>query len=99
MSNGGGLKKRLCNPPAEEVARTGDPELLGLFIGAGRGVEVLDDEKLKSWYVAAVTEVETKYLVERKRLASECVTQMRKLEYELLEAASAAHQADKKIEQ
>ena len=79
------MKKRLCNPPVEEVARTGDAELLGLFIGAGRGVESLDDDKVKSWYVGAVTDVEAYYLTARKELAAECVTKMRVLEYELLE--------------
>lgn len=85
MSNGSGLKKRLCNPPVEEVARTGDAELLGLFIGAGRAVEVLDDGEIKDWYVGAVTVVEAEYLTERKNLAADCVGRMRKLEYELLE--------------
>jgi len=96
MSNGGGgLKKRLCNPPVEEVARTGDAELLGLFIGAGRGVEGIEDGEIKDWYVGAVTEVEAAYLMARKALAADNVTKMRKLEYELLEKYEAAHASGK----
>ncbi len=84
----GGLKKKLCNPPAEEVARAGDPEVLGLFIGAGRGVELLDGnpkfEAIVHAYVVAVSEVEYYYLTERKALAEECRAKMRVLEAKLL---------------
>lgn len=32
------LKKRICNPPAVRVAECGDPEVCGLFEGAGDGL-------------------------------------------------------------
>lgn len=33
-----GLKKLICNPPAVKVASEGDPEVRGLFEGAGAGL-------------------------------------------------------------
>lgn len=37
------MKKRLCNPPGERVAESGDPEVLGMFQGAGEGVHYLEE--------------------------------------------------------
>jgi pheromone shutdown protein TraB len=36
------MKKRLCNPPAELVAGVGDPEVTGMFQGAGDGATHLE---------------------------------------------------------
>jgi hypothetical protein len=78
------LKKRLCNPPAEQVAASGDPELQGMFIGAGRAVEMLDDPAQKRWFVEAVTKCEATYLEKRRSLAQACAAEMHAAFYRLL---------------
>lgn len=73
------LKKRLCNPPAEEMAGCGDPEVRGMFIGAGRGAEHIADAEVRASFERDVVAVETAYIAERKRLASLTVTKMQKI--------------------
>lgn len=87
------LKKKLCNPPVEEVARVGDAELLGLFIGAGRAVDSgsIKDKETLWWYVNEVTKCEAAYLAGRKALAAEHTKTMRYLESELLEKAGEGY--------
>lgn len=65
------LKKRLCNPPAEAVAAVGDAEVLGLFRGAGEVCAELLDGASKNTYLAAVVDIEAKYMAARAQLAAE----------------------------
>lgn len=74
--NGGSLKKRLCNPPAELVAGCGDPEVQGMFIGAGQGVELVEDETKRHDFVDKVTKIEASYVKARKDLAARVVSEM-----------------------
>lgn len=63
-------KKLLCNPPAERLAASGDPVVLGLFEGAGKGVYTIEDETLRNEYVKAVTNLEAYYIHKRQDLAA-----------------------------
>lgn len=81
---GPGVKKILCNPPAVMVAAAGDPEVCGLFEGAGQGIaeatarangdaKVLD--AIAYFEKAAVT-IEHEYIEARKELASDTTEKM-----------------------
>lgn len=63
------MKKLLCNPPAERMAESGDPVVLGLFEGAGEGVYQIADEAQRDAYVKAVTNLEAYYIHKRQELA------------------------------
>lgn len=64
------IKKLLCNPPAERMAASGDPIVLGLFEGAGEGVYQIEDEATRDSYVRTVTNLEAYYIHKRQELAS-----------------------------
>lgn len=73
------LKKILCNPPAERMAESGDPVVLGLFQGAGAGAYQITEEPARTEFVRAVTEVEAYYISERRKLAYKVEGQMHKI--------------------
>lgn len=77
MSNGeGSIKKRLCNPPAEQIALHGDHEVAGLFQGASRAIESRDNEshdKELSAFRDEMIVIEQAYVKERKKLAYDYV--------------------------
>lgn len=81
---GPGVKKILCNPPAVMVAAAGDPEVCGLFEGAGEGIaeamaragenhEALD---AIAYFEKHVVTVEHQYIEARKALAAETTERM-----------------------
>lgn len=80
------LKKRVYNPPAERIAGSGDPEVQGLFEGAGRGAPLIADLTIRHDYERKVLEVEDTYVKRRKKLCKETVEAMEHLNYELCEA-------------
>lgn len=69
------LKKRLCDPPAQNVAACGDPEVLGLFEGADH-LETIEDEKVKAMCLEMALRIEGEYVSRRKELAAWAVAQM-----------------------
>lgn len=70
------LKKRFCNPPAERIAEAGDPEVRGLFEGAGRAAAVIADEKLKLEFENRVVSAEEIYMESRKNAAQNAINDM-----------------------
>lgn len=81
---GPGVKKILCNPPAVMVAAAGDPEVCGLFEGAGQGIaEAMarangSDEVLNAvaYFEKAAVTCEHNYIEARKALAAETTERM-----------------------
>lgn len=74
MSNGeGSIKKRLCNPPAEQIACHGDYEVAGLFKGAGRVLDAddhgEDHKKAMNDFRDEMIVIEQSYVKDRKSLA------------------------------
>lgn len=80
-----GIKKRLCNAPAEQVASHGDYELCGMFIGAGRASSVIEDLDLRLWFEGRVVGIEQRYIQARKALAQEYLDAMHSVYDKLLE--------------
>ena len=84
------IKKRLCNPPAENVAASGDPYVLGLFQGVGNLLDSLDlqdaPEDIVAHYLQRVVEIEGAYVDARNNAAGECVAAMTNLRVKFLEA-------------
>lgn len=84
------IKKRLCNPPFENLAASGDPVVLGLFQGVGELMDSLDLEgapkDLVAHYLTAVVEIETAYADARNSAAGECISAMTALRVKFLEA-------------
>jgi len=72
------LKKRLCDPPAQNVASCGDPEVLGLFEGADH-LETIENEKVKAECLGMAIEIEGEYVRRRKELAEWAVSEMGKV--------------------
>lgn len=70
------VKKLICNPPAERVAECGDPEVLGLFEGAGKGVYSIDSEEIRNEYVHKVTDIEAEYVTARNALRDQAIGKM-----------------------
>ena len=78
-----GIKKILCNPPANRVAESGDPEVLGMFEGAGQAIahaieldyEGEHREAIESLEQVVVT-LEAEYVGGRKALAASMVRRM-----------------------
>lgn len=73
------LKKRFCNPPAERIAEAGDPEVRGLFEGAGRATAVIADEKVKLEFEQKVIEVEEQYMMARRVTAAGAINSMHEI--------------------
>lgn len=76
MSNGGGsIKKRLCNPPAEQIASHGDYEVAGLFQGAGRAIETRGETTVYDKAIATFRDemivIEQEYVEDRKKLSAD----------------------------
>lgn len=79
-----GIKKRICNPPAEMVAIHGDAEVAGLFMGAGQGSDYLAENatdsngynELKEKFDARVVQIEAEYVKARKLLAESTATKV-----------------------
>lgn len=87
------IKKRLCNPPGILVAAHGDPEVQGLFEGAGDGLAYgleyaerirYDDGDSAETIRAAlyefeksVVQIESAYIRARKELAAETADSMK----------------------
>jgi len=84
------IKKRLCNPPYENLAANGDPLVLGLFQGVGNLLDSLDlegaPEGLVAEYLQDVVTVEMAYADARNNAAGECVSSMLSLRVKFLEA-------------
>jgi len=93
-------KKLLCNPPAVRVAEAGDPEVCGMFEGAGTAllslVERLEEytppaggpnyAKILKDFERSVVVLEAGYVTARKALAAETVAQMHKVHAVLMSA-------------
>lgn len=84
------IKKRLCNPPYENIAASGDPEILGCFQGVG---ELLDtgaadpcDPELLAKFLSEVAAIEATYAADRKRTAKKCLAAMSNLTSGFLES-------------
>lgn len=86
------LKKRLCDPPGIKVASCGDPEVEGLFIGAGEGLSFgleyikygdespENSEKIRKalhYFEKEVVTIESEYIRLRKYHAQETVDRMK----------------------
>jgi len=72
-----GLKKRLCNPPAEQIAGNGDHEVCGLFMGAGKASGVISDLDLRLEYETRVVAIEEDYMAGRRSLSEKTVAAMK----------------------
>jgi len=72
------VKKLLCNPPAERVAANGDPEVEGLFIGAGDGALSISESHpdLYAEYTTWVMDIEGQYMQERKSISTRAINEM-----------------------
>lgn len=79
------VKKRVYNPPAERIAEAGDPEVRGLFEGAGRGALAVENMDIRHEYERKVLEIEDKYTKGRKRVCKEAVEAMEDTNYWLCE--------------
>lgn len=66
-----GIKKRICNPVAEEVANCGDPKVRGMFIGAGRAAGVIQDIEIRREFERRMVDIEARYVYGREHLAEE----------------------------
>lgn len=89
MSNGGSIKKRLCNPPAEQIALHGDYEVAGLFQGAGKAIDSRDGtayDKALDNFRDEMIKIEQGYLDERKQLAEKYTTKCHEAYDRLLDA-------------
>lgn len=83
-----GIKKRLCNPPAVRVAETGDPEVCGMFEGAGDALahilspaqkhEAQEYRTAVHAFEKEVVTLEAAYITARKKLAEDVVARMHK---------------------
>lgn len=84
------IKKRLCDPPAENVAASGDPYVLGLFQGVGNLLDSLDlqdaPEDLVAHFLQEVIKIEMAYTDARINAAGECISAMTALRMKFLEA-------------
>lgn len=80
-----GIKKRICNAPAEEVAGSGDPKVRGMFIGAGRGAGVIQDVGVRREFENRVVDCEARYITSREQLAQETFKEMDEIFHWLLE--------------
>jgi hypothetical protein len=72
------LKKKLCNPPAQRVAESGDPLVLGMFEGAGAALGDVPEVVREQW-AADVAAVEETYIAERQACAAKACAAMKKL--------------------
>lgn len=79
------VKKRVYNPPAERIAGNGDPEVEGLFIGAGRGALAVEDLTIRHEYERRVLEIEDAYVKARKKARREATEAMEQANYWLCE--------------
>jgi hypothetical protein len=71
------VKKLLCNPPAQRIAESGDPEVRGMFEGAG---DVLRDmDPAFAWFDKAVVDVEERYMESPKAHAANTAREMKAL--------------------
>lgn len=71
------IKKLMCNPPAEYVARNGDPRVAGMFAGAGAGVHLIDDDNVRHEFVTNVVMIEQDYMDKRRALEEETYNRMK----------------------
>lgn len=67
------IKKRLCDPPHQQIAANGDPAILGMFEGVD---SLLDDPRsdeinqdLLRGFLAAVVSIEEEYVNRRTECA------------------------------
>lgn len=91
-----GIKKRLCNAPAEEVAGSGDPKVRGMFIGAGRGASVIQDLRIRREFEQRVVDCEARYIASREQVAKETFEEMDEIFHWLLENVGPGGESLKK---
>ena len=90
----GSLKKRLCNPPAEEMAAHGDPLVLGYFRGAGAALDLMT-AAVKEWFEKEVVAIEAAYIDARQSLSADTVAEMRALFDRALSESSQTEEVGK----
>lgn len=80
-----GIKKRICNGPAEAVADNGDPKVKGMFYGFGRAASVIEDPDVKKEFERKVVELEAEYVAKREELAYETYEKAEEILHWILE--------------
>ena len=85
----GSLKKRLCNPPAEELAASGDPLVLGHFRAAGGSIDEMP-AAVQEWFGHEASALEMAYIKGRTELCADIAAKFQALAYEAVKRSSAA---------
>jgi hypothetical protein len=83
------IKKHLCDPPAQRIAECGDPEIQGMFEGAGAAIASTPGPELV-WFERAVIAAEERYMKARKDLAASTAAEMKALFDKVLAQPPAA---------
>lgn len=91
-----GIKKRLCNPIAEKIAKAGDPAVHGAFVGAGRAAPAINDLDLRREFEEKVVACEERYIAARRELADRTKLEMDVIFSDLLKHTGPHAESDKK---